>query len=167
MQYDDLKNLQLKTSKKIIPGQDYIPVSGKIIDETDLLSGIEAVADGWLTTGRFAADFESQLAKWIGVRHALLVNSGSSANLLAFAALTSPKLGERRLHPGDEVITVATGFPTTLNPILLYQCTPVLIDIDIPTYNINIEKMIEPFQASRKRYIFFLLLKFPYFLSAK
>lgn len=135
------KEFTLRTSKKIIPGEDYIPVTGKIIEEDDLIMGIEAVADGWLTAGRFTNEFEKELAKWFGTRHALLVNSGSSANLLAFATLTSPKLGERRIKPGDEVISVAAGFPTTVNPIINYGCIPVFLDIDIPTYNIDASKL--------------------------
>ena len=111
--------------KTIIPGQDYIPVTGKVIDEQDLLMGVDAVLDGWLTTGRYAAIFERDLAGYFGSRFSLLVNSGSSANLVAFYTLTSPKLGERALKPGDEVITVAAGFPTTINPLIQFGCVPV------------------------------------------
>jgi len=127
------------TRKQIIPGTDYIPVTGKVIDEQDLLMGVDAVLDGWLTTGRYAAKFERELAGYFGSRFSLLVNSGSSANLVAFYALTSPKLGDRALQPGDEVITVAAGFPTTVNPMVQYGCVPVFLDIDIPTYNIKAE----------------------------
>lgn len=129
------------TRKQIIPGTDYIPVTGKIVDEQDLLMGVDAVLDGWLTTGRYAAKFERDLAGYFGSRFSLLVNSGSSANLVAFYALTSPKLGERALQPGDEVITVAAGFPTTINPLVQYGCVPVFLDIDIPTYNIKAEQI--------------------------
>jgi CDP-6-deoxy-D-xylo-4-hexulose-3-dehydrase len=135
------KTYQLNTSRPIVCGKDYIPVTGKLIDADDLLQGIEAVCDGWLTAGRFTTAFEKALAKWVGVRHTLLVNSGSSANLLAFATLTSPKLGERRLQPGDEVITVAAGFPTTVNPIIQHGCVPVFVDIDVPTYNIDVSRL--------------------------
>jgi CDP-4-dehydro-6-deoxyglucose reductase, E1 len=127
------------TKKVIIPGVDYIPVTGKVLDADDLLLGVDAMMDGWLTAGRFAGQFERDLARYFGSRFSLLVNSGSSANLVAFYALTSPKLKERALKPGDEVITVAAGFPTTVNPIVQYGCIPVFIDIDIPTYNIKVE----------------------------
>lgn len=136
-----------KASRYIVPGKDYIPVTGKVIDETDLLFGVEAVLDGWLTAGRFASRFETDLARYFGSRFSLLVNSGSSANLLALYTLTSPKLGERALKPGDEIITVAAGFPTTVNPMIQFGCIPVFIDLYIPTYNIKaelIEQAITP-----------------------
>lgn len=142
-----LPALSRKVSKPIIPGEHYIPVTGKVIDEQDLLFGIDAVMDGWLTTGRFGKKFEYQLAKYFGAKSSILVNSGSSANLCAFYALTSPKLGERQILPGDEVITVAAGFPTTVNPLIQYGAIPVFIDVDIPTYNIitdRIEEAISP-----------------------
>ncbi|WP_026903751.1 lipopolysaccharide biosynthesis protein RfbH [Pedobacter glucosidilyticus] len=135
--------LFLNINKIITPGIDYIPVTGKVIDEQDLLAGVDAVLDGWLTTGRYAADFERELARYFGSRFSLLVNSGSSANLAAFYALTSPKLGERAIKPGDEVITVAAGFPTTVNPMIQFGCIPVFIDIAIPTYNIKSELIEE------------------------
>jgi CDP-6-deoxy-D-xylo-4-hexulose-3-dehydrase len=127
------------TKRTINPGTDYIPVTGKILDENDLLYGVDAVLDGWLTTGRYGAEFERQFARYFGSRFSLLVNSGSSANLVAFYALTSPKLGDRALRPGDEVITVAAGFPTTVNPLIQFGCVPVFIDVDIPTYNVKAE----------------------------
>ena len=133
--------------KEIIPGQNYIPVSGKIIDEDDVLWGIESMMDAWLTAGRFSLKLEKELAKYFGSRYSYLVNSGSSANLLAFYALTSPKLGEKAIKPGDEVITVAAGFPTTINPLIQFGCIPVFVDVDIPSYNIkveDIEKAISP-----------------------
>ena len=138
------------TSKTIVPGIDYIPVTGKVLDAQDLLAGVDAVLDGWLTTGRYAAQFERELAGYFGSRFSLLVNSGSSANLVAFYALTSPKLGERALKPGDEVITVAAGFPTTVNPLLQFGCVPVFIDIDIPTYNIKAELIEEAITPKTK-----------------
>ena len=134
-----LPTLTKNVTKTIIPGEDYIPVSGKVIDENDLLYGIDAVMDGWLTTGRFGKKFEYQFAQYFGSKASLLVNSGSSANLVAFYALTSPKLGERQIKPGDEVITVAAGFPTTVNPLIQYGAIPVFIDVEIPTYNIKAE----------------------------
>src|SRR5215831_4366972 len=122
-------------SKDFTPGSSVVPVSGKVIGPDDFRSVVDSVLDGWFTTGRFAKDFERKLAKFVGVRSASLVNSGSSANLLALSALTSPKLGDRQLKPGDEVITAATGFPTTVNPIIQNQLVPVFIDTHIPTYN--------------------------------
>ncbi len=127
--------------RPIEPGKDYIPVTGKILDEEDILYGVDATLDGWLTTGRYAAEFERKFARYFGSRFSLLVNSGSSANLVAFYALTSPKLGDRALKPGDEVITVAAGFPTTVNPMVQFGCIPVFIDVDIPTYNIKAEQI--------------------------
>jgi CDP-4-dehydro-6-deoxyglucose reductase, E1 len=138
-----LKLLQIKASqnvkKTIVPGKDYIPVTGKVLDAHDLLHSVDASLDGWLTTGRYGEIFEKDLAKYFGSKAAFLVNSGSSANLLAFYSLTSPKLGERQIKPGDEIITVAAGFPTTVNPMIQYGCVPVFIDVDIPTYNIKAE----------------------------
>jgi len=126
-----------QTEKIIIPGKNYIPVTGKVLDEDDILFGVEAALDGWLTTGRFANKFEADFAQYFGAHKALLVNSGSSANLVAFYALTSPKLGERAILPGDEVITVAAGFPTTVNPIVQFGAVPVFVDVDIATHNVN------------------------------
>jgi CDP-6-deoxy-D-xylo-4-hexulose-3-dehydrase len=129
------------------PGRTVIPPSGKVIGASEIANMVDASLDAWLTTGRFNEAFEKRLADFLGVKFALTVNSGSSANLLAFAALTSPRLGERALKPGDEVITVAAGFPTTVNPILQYGCIPVFVDIDIPTYNIDagrIEAAVSP-----------------------
>lgn len=130
-----------KVHRTYEPGRDYLPVTGKLLDEQDLLMGVDAVLDGWLTTGRFGEQFEKALAKYFGTRSSLLVNSGSSANLLAFYTLTSPKLGERQVRPGDEVITVAAGFPTTVNPLLQYGCVPVFADIDLPTHNIRADQI--------------------------
>jgi CDP-4-dehydro-6-deoxyglucose reductase, E1 len=127
--------------KEIIPGKDYIPVTGKVIDSRDLLFGIDATLDGWLTTGRYAKSFEDKLAKYIGAKKSILVNSGSSANLTAFYALTSPSLGKRAIQKGDEVITVAAGFPTTINPLIQFGCVPVFVDIEIPTYNIDVKQI--------------------------
>lgn len=134
-------------NKEIVPGVNYIPVSGKVLDEDDILWGIESVMDAWLTAGRFSVKLEKELAKYFGSRFSFLVNSGSSANLLAFYALTSPKLGERAIKLGDEVITVAAGFPTTINPLIQFGCIPVFVDVQIPTYNIlvgDLEKAISP-----------------------
>ena len=139
-------------SKEIIPGKDYIPVTGKTIDVNDILYGVDATLDGWLTTGRYAKIFEHDLAEYIGSKKALLVNSGSSANLVAFYSLTSPSLGKRAIKKGDEVITVAAGFPTTINPMIQFGCIPVFVDIDIPTYNIDVN-LIEAAITSKTKAI--------------
>jgi len=123
------------------PGVTPVPVSGRVFDDAEIKHLVEAALDFWLTTGRFAAQFEREFARFFGLRHAMLVNSGSSANLLALSCLTSPKLGERALRPGDEVITVAAGFPTTVNPIFQNQLVPVFVDIHIPTYNIDADQL--------------------------
>ncbi|OAQ38798.1 lipopolysaccharide biosynthesis protein RfbH [Pedobacter psychrophilus] len=130
-----------KTTQTIIPGENYIPVTGKVLDEEDILFGVEAALDGWLTTGRFANKFEYEFAKYFGANKALLVNSGSSANLVAFYTLTSPKLGDRAIKPGDEVITVAAGFPTTVNPIVQFGAIPVFVDVDIATHNVQADQI--------------------------
>ncbi|MBB6110780.1 CDP-6-deoxy-D-xylo-4-hexulose-3-dehydrase [Mucilaginibacter lappiensis] len=130
---------QRKTTQIIIPGQNYIPVTGKVLDEDDILLGVDATLDGWLTAGRFANDFEYKFAQYFGAVKALLVNSGSSANLVAFYALTSPKLGDRAIKAGDEVITVAAGFPTTVNPIVQFGAIPVFVDVDVATHNVKAE----------------------------
>jgi CDP-4-dehydro-6-deoxyglucose reductase, E1 len=124
-----------------VPGQNSVPVSGKILDSSDLEYLVEASLDAWLTTGRFAAQFEREFAAFMGVRCASLVNSGSSANLAALSCLTSPSLGDRRLRPGDEVITVAAGFPTTVNPIIQNGLVPVFVDVHIPTYNVDVTQL--------------------------
>jgi CDP-4-dehydro-6-deoxyglucose reductase, E1 len=123
------------------PGKTPVPVSGKVIGAAELKSMVEASLDGWLTTGRFNALFEKRLADFLGVKHVLTVNSGSSANLVAFSTLTSPKLGERAIKPGDEVIGVAAGFPTTVNPILQFGAVPVFVDVDLETHNIDASKI--------------------------
>jgi CDP-6-deoxy-D-xylo-4-hexulose-3-dehydrase len=124
-----------------IAGQTSVPPSGKLIDAQEIKNMVNASLDGWLTTGRFNALFEAQLAAFIGVKHLLTVNSGSSANLVAFSTLTSPKLGERAIKPGDEVIGVAAGFPTTVNPIIQFGAIPVFVDIDPLTHNIDATKI--------------------------
>jgi CDP-6-deoxy-D-xylo-4-hexulose-3-dehydrase len=134
-------------SQEITPGINYIPVTGKVVDVDDILHGVDATLDAWLTAGRYSIKLERELARYFGSRFSFLVNSGSSANLLAFYALTSPKLLDRAIKPGDEIITVAAGFPTTINPMIQFGCIPVFVDVDIPTYNIkaiDIEKAISP-----------------------
>jgi len=130
-------------TKPFHPGQSPVPVSGKVFDGADLRNLVDASLDFWLTTGRFARDFEPRFAAFMEQAFCSLVNSGSSANLVALAALTSPSLGDRRLKPGDEVITCAAGFPTTVNPILQHQLVPVFLDVDIPTYNLDVSHLEE------------------------
>lgn len=129
------------------PGKSVVPPSGKVVGAPEMQLMVEASLDAWLTTGRFNEAFEKRLADFLGVKHVLTTNSGSSANLLAFSALTSHRLGDRAIQPGDEVIGVAAGFPTTVNPILQFGAVPVFVDVDIPTYNIDparIEAAIGP-----------------------
>lgn len=128
---------------QFFPGITSVPPSGKQIDASELKYMVEASLDGWLTTGRFNAEFEKKLAAFIGVKHLITVNSGSSANLVAFNTLTSPKLGDRAIKPGDEVIGVAAGFPTTVNPILQFGAVPVFVDVDHLTHNIDVSKIEE------------------------
>ena len=123
------------------PGKSTIHYAGRVFDEKEIISLVDSALDFWLTAGRFSKQFEKNLAEFLGVKHCLLTNSGSSANLLAVSALTSPKLGEKRLIPGDEVITTACGFPTTLNPILQNNLVPVFVDIELGTYNIQVEQI--------------------------
>ena len=133
--------------KPFVPGESPVPVSGKVIGAKELQLMVEASLDGWLTTGRFNAMFEERLAKYLGVKHLITVNSGSSANLVAFSTLTSSRLGDRAIKPGDEVIGVAAGFPTTVNPILQFGAVPVFVDVDLATHNIDaslIEAAITP-----------------------
>src|SRR5215472_13048791 len=135
---------------EFIPGVTPVPVSGKVIDGADVSAVVDSALDAWFTTGRFAETFERKLAGFVGVRSASLVNSGSSANLVALSALTSPKLADRRLMPGDEVITVAAGFPTTVNPIIQSGLVPVFVDITLPTYNIDV-RQLETARSDRTR----------------
>jgi len=128
-------------AQTFLPGVSVVPPSGKLIDGAELKNMVHAALDGWLTTGRFNAEFEKRLAAFIGVKHLITVNSGSSANLVAFSTLTSPKLGARAIKHGDEVIGVAAGFPTTVNPILQFGAVPVFVDVDLYTYNIDASKI--------------------------
>ena len=129
------------TPKSFVPGETPVPVSGKVIGAGELKMMVDASLDGWLTTGRFNAMFEQRLAKFLGVKHLITVNSGSSANLVAFSTLTSAKLGDRRIKPGDEVIGVAAGFPTTVNPIIQFGAVPVFVDVEMSTHNIDASKV--------------------------
>ena len=140
--------------QRFVAGESPVPVSGKVLSGKDLRNLIDAGLDCWLTTGRFAREFERRFAQFFGVRSCSLVNSGSSANLVAFSALTSPKLGDRRLKPGDEVITLAAGFPTTVNPIIQNQCVPVFVDISLPTFQLDVAQL-ERALSDRTRAIMF------------
>lgn len=126
-----------------VPGESPVPVSGKVLDGEDIAMLVDSSLDAWLTSGRFTQEFQRSLADYVGARSATFVNSGSSANLCALSALTSPKLGTRRLRPGDEVLTVAAGFPTTVNPILQNGLTPVFVDVEIGTYDAVAEQLRE------------------------
>ena len=132
---------QRHAPRTFVPGESVIPPAGKVFGAEEVCNAVDASLDFWLTTGRFNADFERKLAEFLEIRWAVTTNSGSSANLLAIAALTSPKLGEQALRPGDEIITVAAGFPTTVNPAVQYGLVPVFVDVEIPTYNIQAEKI--------------------------
>ena len=131
----------LTTPKSFVSGETAVPPSGKLLDGKELEYMVDASLDGWLTTGRFNDAFEKKLAQFLGVKYLITVNSGSSANLVAFSVLTSPKLKERAIQPGDEVIGVAAGFPTTVNPILQYGAVPVFVDVELGTYNVDASKI--------------------------
>jgi CDP-6-deoxy-D-xylo-4-hexulose-3-dehydrase len=133
-----------------ISGKSPVPPAGKVLGAREMQLMVEASLDGWLTSGRFNEEFEHRLGEFLGVNHVLTTTSGSSANLLAMTALTSPRLGERALQPGDEVITVAAGFPTTVNPTLQNRLVPVFVDVDIPTYNIDASRLEEAVSGKSK-----------------
>lgn len=145
--YHDFKKPEIE--KKFIPG-DRISYASRVYDEKEMCSLVDAALDFWLTTGRFTDMFEKQFAQWIGVRYASLVNSGSSANLVAFMALTAPELGERQIQRGDEVITVACGFPTTVAPIIQYGAVPVFVDVTVPQYNIDVTRLEAAYSPKTK-----------------
>jgi CDP-4-dehydro-6-deoxyglucose reductase, E1 len=149
-----------------VPGESGIPVSGKVFDSSEIECLVESALDAWLTTGRFAAQFEREFAAFMGVRCASLVNSGSSANLAALSCLTSPTLGERRLRAGDEVITVAAGFPTTVNPIIQNGLVPVFVDVHIPTYNIDVTQLEAAVSARTRAVVLAHTLGNPFDLDA-
>jgi CDP-6-deoxy-D-xylo-4-hexulose-3-dehydrase len=130
-----------EAERPFVPGETVLPPSGKVIGAPELQHMVDAGLDGWLTTGRFNAAFEARLAQALGVPHCITVNSGSSANLVAFSTLTSPQLGERAIQRGDEVIGVAAGFPTTVNPILQFGAVPVFVDVDLATHNIDVTQL--------------------------
>ncbi|HID52775.1 MAG TPA: lipopolysaccharide biosynthesis protein RfbH [Anaerolineae bacterium] len=148
------------------PGETAVPVSGRVFDATEMVNLVDSSLEFWLTTGRYAAQFEREFARMMGVRHAMLCNSGSSANLLSLSALTSPRLGEKALQPGDEVITVAAGFPTTVNPIVQNRLTPVFLDVELGTYNIDVSYLEEAVSAKTKAIMVAHTLGNPFDLDA-
>lgn len=145
--YHDFKE---PADKKPFKPGDRIGYGGRIYDEKEMMSLTDATLDFWLTTGRFCDEFENKFGEWIGAKHVHLVNSGSSANLLAFTVLTAPELGERQIKKGDEVITVACGFPTTINPILQYGAVPVFVDVTVPQYNIDVNQLEAAYSKKSK-----------------
>jgi CDP-6-deoxy-D-xylo-4-hexulose-3-dehydrase len=148
------------------PGVTRVPVAGRVFDAADVQHLVDASLDFWLTTGRFAARFEREFARYLGLRSAMLVNSGSSANLLALSCLTSPRLGDRRLRPGDEVITMAAGFPTTLAPIVQNQLVPVFVDVTAPTYNVDVSQLEQALSQRSRAIILAHTLGNPFDLAA-
>lgn len=152
--------------KMFIPGQTNIPPAGKVLGAEELKMMVDASLDAWLTTGRFNQDFEQKLGQYFGIKHVLTTTSGSSANLLALTALTSPLLKERQLKPDDEVISVAAGFPTTVNPIVQNGLIPVFLDVDIPTYNIDINRLEEAITDKTKAIMLAHTLGNPFHLDA-
>ena len=157
---------RFKGNKEPFAPGDWIPYAGRVFDEKEMRGLAEAMLDFWLTTGRFAERFEEEFAGWLGVRYASLVNSGSSANLLAFSVLTAPELGERRIRRGDEVITVACGFPTTVTPIIQYGAVPVFVDVTIPQYNIDAARLEDARSERTKAVMIAHTLGNPFDLSA-
>ncbi len=153
--FGKVKEYYLLAHKKevFIPGKSKINYAGRVFDEKEIISLVDSSLEFWLTAGRFATQFEKEFAEFLGVKYCLLTNSGSSANLLAISALTSPTLGERQLKPGDEVITVAAGFPTTVNPIVQNNLVPVFVDVDLGTYNIHHSKIEEAITEKTKAII--------------
>lgn len=142
------------SQKPFVPGESSVPVSGRVFDGKDVETLVDSSLDFWLTAGRFSDDFERKFARRFGVREARLVNSGSSANLIAVSVLTSPTLGDRQLKPGDEIITVAAGFPTTVNPIIQNRAVPVFIDVELGTYNADVSKLEEALSARTRAIMF-------------
>ena len=161
--YNDFKRPELE--KEFKPG-DRISYASRVYDEKEMCSLVDSTLDFWLTTGRFADEFEKSFAKWIGVKYANLVNSGSSANLVAFMALTAQELGDRQIKKGDEVITVAAGFPTTINPIIQYGAIPVFVDVTVPQYNVDVTQLEKALSPKTKAVMIAHTLGNPFDLSA-
>jgi len=156
---------EIYAPKPFIAGETVVPPSGKVLGANELQFMVDACLDGWLTAGRFNEQFEHRLAQYLGVNHVITTNSGSSANLLALTSLTSSLLGKRQLLPGDEVITVAAGFPTTVNPILQNDLVPVFVDVDIPTYNIDVNQLEQAYSEKTKAVMLAHTLGNPYNLE--
>lgn len=169
---NQIKNLvgeyyhEFKEKKEPFHPGDRISYASRVYDEREMQSLTDAMLDFWLTTGRFSDQFEKEFAQWIGVKFAHLVNSGSSANLIAFSVLTAPELGERQIHRGDEVITVACGFPTTVTPMLQYGAVPVFVDVTVPQYNIDVTKLEEAYSEKTKAVMIAHTLGNPFDLKA-
>lgn len=157
---------EFKEKKDTFKAGDRISYASRVFDEKEMCSLTDAMLDFWLTTGRFSEQFEKEFADWIGAKFAHLVNSGSSANLIAFMTLTAPELGERQIKRGDEVITVACGFPTTVTPILQYGAVPVFVDVTVPQYNIDVNKLEEALSPKTKAVMIAHTLGNPFDLSA-
>ena len=157
---------QFKEKKESFQEGDRISYASRVFDEKEMCALTDATLDFWLTTGRFADQFEKDFAKWIGVKYAHLVNSGSSANLIAFTALTAPELGDRQIKKGDEVITVACGFPTTVTPIIQYGAIPVFVDVTIPQYNIDVSQLEKAYTSKTKAVMIAHTLGNPFDLKA-
>ena len=155
-----------KTSKEFEPGKSFVNYGGRYFNDEEMVNLVDSSLDFWLTAGPWAHKFETRLAKWLGVKHCALTNSGSSANLLAFYTLTSPKLGDRRIKKGDEVITVACGFPTTVTPIIQYGAVPVFVDITVPEYDIDVTKLEEAYSDKTKAVMIAHSLGNPFNLEA-
>ena len=155
----------VESKENFKPG-DRISYASRVYDEKEMQSLTDAMLDFWLTTGRFSKEFEKNFAEWIGVKHAHLVNSGSSANLIAFSVLTAPELGDRQIKKGDEVITVACGFPTTINPIIQYGAVPVFLDVTVPQYNIDVEQLEAAYTEKTKAVMIAHTLGNPFDLKA-
>jgi len=157
-QYYELKH----KGTPFVPGESHVPVSGKVFDSDDIKHVVDSALDAWFTTGRFNTQFEKELAKTIGVKKTLTVNSGSSANLLAVAALSDESWGDKRIKPGDEFITTPVSFPTTINPLLLYGLTPIFVDVHIPTYNIDVDQIEQAITPKTKAIVVAHTLGNPY-----
>lgn len=153
-------------ARAFVPGETHIPVSGRVFDDNEMFAVVESGLEFWLTAGRFAELFEGKFAKYLGVRAARLVNSGSSANLVALSVLTSPELGDRQLKPGDEVITVAAGFPTTVNPILQNGLFPAFVDVELGTYNVDVSQLSRALSPRTRAMIFAHTLGNPFHVAA-
>ncbi|MDE5969444.1 MAG: lipopolysaccharide biosynthesis protein RfbH, partial [Muribaculaceae bacterium] len=152
--------------KEFVPGETFVNYGGRYFDDAEMVNLVDSSLDFWLTAGPWAAKFEKELAKWLGVRFCSLTNSGSSANLLAFSALTSPQLKERQIRRGDEIITVACGFPTTVTPAIQYGAIPVFVDVTVPEYNIDVTKLEEALSPKTKAVMIAHSLGNPFDLKA-